>query len=124
MKIALVVHDYNPRVGQGCYAVELAERFKIRHEVHVIANTFGGISPDGLTFHPVRVWRRNTLLKVLSFLWASERVCRGQTFDIIDSQGLSNWNCDVITAHICNAARRKLAPPGDFKNRLFQNLVQ
>jgi glycosyltransferase involved in cell wall biosynthesis len=124
MKIALVVHDFDPSVGQGCYAVELAQRLKIQHEVHIVASSFGKVPPEGLHFREVPLWRGNTLLKVFSFIRGAERICQREHFEIVHAQGLSNWRANVITAHICNAARRKLAPSPDWKNRLFQRLVE
>jgi len=124
MKIALVLHDFDPRLGQGCYAVEVARRLEGRHEIHIVANTFGGLAEEGLRFRKISAWRGNTLLRILTFLRGAERLLDGERFDLIHAQGLSSWRADVITAHICHAARIEQAPAPDWKNRTFQGLIE
>jgi UDP-glucose:(heptosyl)LPS alpha-1,3-glucosyltransferase len=123
MKIALVVHDFDPRYGQGRYAVELARHLAYRHQVHIYSNTFGVPMESGVAFHAVRASRGNTLLRVLTFLGAAERQLRRARFDVVHAQGLSSWGADVITAHICNEARLRRSAGQNGSARVFQRLI-
>jgi UDP-glucose:(heptosyl)LPS alpha-1,3-glucosyltransferase len=123
MKIALVVHDFDPRYGQGRYAWELARRMARQHEVRVFANTFINPGETGISFVKVPAWRANALTTVWSFLRNSEKLLGSQPCDIVHAQGLTCWQADVITAHICNAARWEHSPPRRLPSRLFHALV-
>lgn len=123
MKVALVVHDFDPKVGHGRYCVELARRFSPRHAVTVYANRFAVDPEPGWEFVRVPAWRRVSLASVFTFLVASERLVRRGGHDIVHGQGMTCWKTDVITAHICNVARYRIAPPTRFKARLFPLLV-
>ncbi|MBL9138227.1 MAG: glycosyltransferase family 4 protein [Verrucomicrobiales bacterium] len=123
MKIALVVHDFDPGLGQGRYAVELARRLGRRHEVEVYANRFALDCPPGCRAIRVGAWRKTSLMTVFSFLVSAERAVRSRPADLIHAQGLTCWSADVITAHVCNAARLLAQPPGTWKQRLFPALV-
>jgi len=123
MKIGLVVHDFDPGVGHGRYTVELARRFALRHEVHILANRFAVGAMSGVTFHPVRAWRRCALGTILTFLPASQLQLRRLNCDVVHAQGLTCWRADVITAHVCNRARRELDPPKGWRHRLFSSIV-
>ncbi|MBI4327208.1 MAG: glycosyltransferase family 4 protein [Chloroflexi bacterium] len=122
MKIALVVHDFDPRFGQGRYTIELARRLGSQYDVSVYANRFGIIEPN-LTFRKVPAWRRTALTTILSFSWAAERLLRRRDYDLIHAQGLACWQADVITAHICNAARFRNSPTERWRKRLFPFVV-
>jgi glycosyltransferase involved in cell wall biosynthesis len=123
MKIALVVHDFLRGVGHGRYCIELAKRFAREQEVQVFANRF---EPElGFSFRARRVpaLRMTALTSVLSFTRQAEKRLRRENFDIIHAQGLSCRRADVITAHVCNAARyRRVAPQGLLK-RIFPAFV-
>ena len=119
MKIALVVHDFDPRFGQGRYAVALARRVAVQHDVHVYANRFAAPLPPNVTFQKVPAWRRTALTTILTFLNGAEALLRRRDYDLIHAQGLTCWRADVITAHICNAARHRNAPPAGVLRRLF-----
>lgn len=123
MKVALVVHDFDPGLGQGRYAVELARRLGRRHEVEIIANRFAVECPQGCRALRVRAWRGSSLATIFSFLLAAERVVRRRTADVIHAQGLTCWSADVITAHVCNAARVQAQAPTTWRQRLFAALV-
>jgi glycosyltransferase involved in cell wall biosynthesis len=123
MKIALVVHDFLRGVGHGRYCIELAERFSREHEVYVFANRF---DPDvDFRFHlrPVPAWRLTAMTSVLSFINSAENLLRREPFDVIHAQGLCCRRADVITAHVCNAARYRRVPAKSLVKRVFPALV-
>lgn len=130
MKIALVLHDYDPGFGQGRYAVELARSLSRHHTVHILANSFAPAAADAAADAGVRLLRIpahrfGALSTVLGFIGPSEQAIRRRpnAFDIVHAQGLSCWSADVITAHICNDARSKFDPPRTFRARLFSRIV-
>jgi UDP-glucose:(heptosyl)LPS alpha-1,3-glucosyltransferase len=128
MRIAFVVHEYNRRFGHSRYVVELAERFRASHDIHVFANRFDAERAEGITFHRVPAVRTTTLTTVLTFLGASSlRLGRGAKFDIVHAQGLVTSHANVITAHICNRAwfraQRALAGPLELRQRIFETAV-
>lgn len=128
MKIALVVHDYNRGYGHSRYTVELAERFRTRHEVHVFAHSFGEPRLEGLTFHQVPAVRTTALTSILSFYAsASVRLAGGRGFNIIHAQGLAAARANVLTAHICNRAwfnaQRALGYDYTWRQRLFEHVL-
>jgi UDP-glucose:(heptosyl)LPS alpha-1,3-glucosyltransferase len=137
MRIAIVVHDYHRQGGHSRYAVELAERFSVTDEVHVLANTF----PAGATFAPVpalpgrRLYfhripanRRTAIGTILSFfLPATLALHRLGRFDVIHAQGLVCLQKSLVTAHICIAAwhqQRLLSGHGlSWKERVFDAVL-
>src|SRR5262245_30013293 len=122
MRIALVVHDFDPGLGQGRYAIEIARRLAPRHTFDIYANTFAVAPQPGWNFVRVRAVRTVSLTSVFSFLVASQALVRGRPSDLIHAQGLTCWSADVITAHVCNAARERVAPPTGVRARLFARL--
>jgi glycosyltransferase involved in cell wall biosynthesis len=123
MKIALVVHDFLRGVGHGRYCIELAQRFSREHEVYVFANRF---DPDfNFRFHrrSVPAWRTSAVTSILSFIGAAENLLRREQFDVVHAQGLCCRRADVITAHVCNAARYRRAPAKSLVKRVFPALV-
>jgi glycosyltransferase involved in cell wall biosynthesis len=123
MKIALVVHDFLKGVGHGRYCIELARRFSREHEIFVFANRFESNWDFAFETRYVPAWRTTAVTSVLSFIGKAERMLREEKFDIIHAQGLCCRRADVITAHVCNAARYRVAPPRTFKERIFPDLV-
>lgn len=128
MRIALVVHEYGRGFGHSRYVVELAERFRTRHEVHVFSHRFGAPRLEGLTFHPVPAVRTTALTTILSFYAAaSARLVGGRGFDIIHAQGLAAAGANVLTAHICNQAwfraQRALGYDYTWRQQLFERVV-
>lgn len=123
MRIALVVHDMDYRVGHGRYCVELADRLASRHEIHIVANRFNPGRDLHVVRHPVRAWRRSALLSVLTFLVSAERALKASRFDLVHSQGMAGWTADVVTAHVCNRARYQSDPPRSLAQRVFPTIV-
>jgi glycosyltransferase involved in cell wall biosynthesis len=105
MRIALVVHDFDPRYGQGRYCYELARRLGEVHEIEVYSDTFAGETLPGVHWTRVPAWRRRALTTIFSFLVAAKGRIRRGAHDVVHAQGLTCWGADVITAHICTAAR-------------------
>ncbi|MBX3745738.1 MAG: glycosyltransferase family 4 protein [Verrucomicrobiae bacterium] len=123
MRLALVVHDFDPGLGQGRYGIELARRLAVRHRVEIVSSRFAVEREPGWEYRPVRAWRRTSLLTVFSFLAGATWAMRGRAYDVIHAQGLTCWNADVITAHVCNAARRLAQRPATVRERVFAGLV-
>jgi UDP-glucose:(heptosyl)LPS alpha-1,3-glucosyltransferase len=128
MKMALVVHDYERGFGHSRYVVELAERFRHHHEVHVFAHRIDRTGGEGITFHTVPAARTTALVSVLSFYGAATlRLGRGGGFDIIHGQGLIAAQANVLTAHICNRswfqAQRALGYDYTARQRIFENVL-
>jgi UDP-glucose:(heptosyl)LPS alpha-1,3-glucosyltransferase len=126
VRIALVVHDFSRRLGHGRYTVELAERFRRDHEVHVFANTVDSADTGSLTVHRVPAIRANALTTILSFpIPATARV--GRDWDVIHAQGLTSLRFNVVTAHICNAAwaraQRTSTVARTWRQRAFEKVV-
>ncbi len=119
MKIALVVHDFDPGFGQGRYAVELARRLAPQHDVHVYANRFATALEPNFTFQKIPALRTTALSTILTFIRSSEKLLRRRHYDIIHAQGVTCWHANVITAHICNAARQTGQPTLSLKQRFF-----
>jgi UDP-glucose:(heptosyl)LPS alpha-1,3-glucosyltransferase len=122
-QLALVVHDFSPGFGQGRYCVELARRLVPQHDLHIFANHFGVPCEPGWTYQKVPSWRRSALLTILTFLAQARRLIHRARFDLIHAQGLTCWQADVITAHVCNAARVEQDTLRSPKERLFDTLV-
>lgn len=122
-QIALVVHDFAPGFGHGRYCVELARRLAPQHDVHVFANHFGVPCEAYWTYHRVPAWRRSALLTIGTFLANADRRLARQRFDIIHAQGLTCWRANVITAHVCNAARVEQDSLRTPKHRVFDTLA-
>lgn len=125
MRVALVVHDFDSNYGQGRYCVELARRLRHRCELTVYANTHKPSDiPEGVRCVHVPAMRSHASFTVFSFIPASERLIGGGGHDIVHAQGLSCWTADVITGHICNAARLLKMPRRPWRSSLFIRLVK
>ncbi len=98
MKIAYVVHDFHRHAGHSRYVVELAERFKTNHEVHVYANSWEE-DYEGIFFHKVPAWTWKEITKVLTFIFPATWMIP-KNFDIVHAQGLCGLRHDVNTVHI------------------------
>jgi UDP-glucose:(heptosyl)LPS alpha-1,3-glucosyltransferase len=137
MRIAIVVHDYHRHGGHSRYAAELAERFSVNDEVHVLANTFpdgAALAPNAalqgrrLYFHRITAHRSTSLGTVLSFfLPATLALRRLGPFDVIHAQGFVCLQRSLVTAHICVAAwheQRLRSRHGlSWKERVFDLIV-
>jgi UDP-glucose:(heptosyl)LPS alpha-1,3-glucosyltransferase len=137
MRIAIVVHDYHRQGGHSRYAAELAERFSVNDEVHVLANTFPASVPLApapaipnrrLYFHRIRAHRRTALGTVLSFfLPATLALYRLGPFDVIHAQGFVCLQRCLVTAHICIAAwheqRLRSGHRVSWRERVFNMIV-
>ncbi len=121
MTIALVVHDFDDRYGQGRYCIELCRRLASRHRIDVFANTFGAEPIQGVQQFPVRAWRRWALTTIFSFLVSAQACLRGRHYEVVHAQGLTCWDADVITAHVCTAAR--LARRGAVRSGVSARIV-
>lgn len=123
MKIAFVVHDFDANFGQGRYGVEIAQRVADRCEFTVYANTFNAPGLRNVRWVRVPAIRWNVVSTVFSFLPAAEYLIRRDHPDVIHAQGLTCWSADVITGHICNAARARSLATQRFRSKWFIQLI-
>lgn len=124
MKVALVVHDFDSTFGQGRYCIEIVRRLHEQVRFTVYANSWKDSTvPDGVVMRRVPAWRARMLTTVFSFIPSAELAVRRGHHDLIHSQGLTCWSADIITGHICNAARLKQTPFNETKSRRFMKLV-
>lgn len=123
MHVAIVVHDFNHNFGQGRYCVEIARRLALRCRITVIANSIGTQKIEGVEYRRVRALRRHAFSTVLSFIPGAEFAVRFGDFDVVHAQGLTSWSADVITGHICNAARTRASAASHARSRWFMRLI-
>jgi len=123
MKITFVVHDFLSGVGHGRYCIELARRLASQHEIHVLANRFDDNFEFPFHRHFVSAWRKSALASVLTFPRAAQRIIDRENFDIVHAQGYCCQSADIVTAHVCNAARYKRSPATSLAKRVFPFLV-
>lgn len=123
MHVAIIVHDFNLNFGQGRYCVEIVRRLVPHCRITVIANSFGTQAIEGVEYRRVRALRRHAFTSVLSFIPGAEIAVRKSGCDIIHAQGLTSWSADVITGHICNAARARASAASHTRSRWFMRLI-
>jgi glycosyltransferase involved in cell wall biosynthesis len=123
MKVAFVVHDFDANFGQGRYGVEMAKRLSDRCEFIVYSNTFNAPGLHNVQWKHVPAIRWNVITTVFSFLPAAEWMIRQDKPDIIHAQGLTCWSADVITGHICNAARSRSLATQRRRSKWFIQLM-
>ena len=123
MHVAIVVHDFNLNFGQGRYCVEIVRRLVDRCQITVIANSPVPQPIEGVRFIRVRALRRHAFTTVLSIIPGAELAVRKSGCDLIHAQGLTSWSADIITGHICNAARAKASATSDVRSRWFMRLI-
>ncbi len=123
MKIAFVIHDFDQTFGQGRYGVELARQLGSRCEFVVYSNTFSAPDLPHIRWVKVPAWRLNVITTVSTFLVAAEWLMRRDRPDVIHAQGLTCWQADVITGHICNSARSRSLARAQRRARWFIQLV-
>lgn len=123
MKVAFVIHDFDATFGQGRYAIALAERLASKCELIVYANTFNAPGLSGVRWVKVPALRWNVITTVFTFLLFAELLLRRDRPDVIHAQGLTGWSADVITGHICNAARARSLATQRTRSRWFIQIV-
>ncbi len=123
INVGLVVHDFDAGYGQGRYCFELVRHLGGEVRFTVFSNTFNASESDNLSWIRVPAWRFDALTTVFSFIPFSERLVKKHRPDVIHAQGLTCWTSDIITGHICNAARAKQMNTRWLKPRLFARLV-
>ena len=123
MKLALVVHDFDPGYGQGRYCLEIARRLSGRIPVEIHSNTWNAGVLPGVEWRRVPAWRLNAATTIASFLPFAERSLRRHPATLVHAQGLSCWSADIVTAHICNAARRRHLAGSPLKTRILTSCI-
>jgi glycosyltransferase involved in cell wall biosynthesis len=122
-KVALVVHDFDPTLGQGRYCHELVRRLHsdLTFEVHAHTWTDPGVS--GVVWRRIPAWRFNVITTIASYLPGAEWSLRRHPAEVIHAQGLSSWRADIITGHMCNGARRRHLRGASWRSRYFAQWV-
>lgn len=123
MHVALVVHDFSPNFGQGRYSVEIVRRLASRCSFTIFANTFGVPPIKGVEFCKIPAFRKHALTSVFSFLPFAEAAVRRTRPDLVHAQGITCWNADIITAHMCHAAKAKAYSKSDSRARWFMRVI-
>lgn len=123
MKVAFVIHDFDANFGQGRYGIELARRLAHRCEFVVFSNTFNAPNLPNVRWVRIPAWRFNVVTTVATFIPAAEYAVQREAPDVIHAQGLTCWRADVITGHICNAARSRSLAVTRLTARWFIRLV-
>lgn len=122
-RVALVVHDFDPNLGQGRYCHELVRRLSPDFSFDVHAHTWIDAQVAGVRYHRVPTHRFNVITTISTFLPAAEYSLRRHPPDLIHAQGLSSWQADVITGHMCNGARLRHLGAAGWRSRWFARLV-
>ncbi len=123
MHVAIAVHDFDVNFGQGRYGVEIVRRLARRCRITVIANTIGPHPIEGVEYRHVPAFRAHAFSTVLSFIPGAERAVRQSGCDLIHAQGLTSWSADIITGHICNAARARASAANHRRSRWFMRSI-
>ncbi len=122
-KISLVVHDLSEGFGQGRYCIELIRRLGERFSFTVISASADTSIIAGVNWVKVPAWRRSALTTVFSFRRNVRRYLAPISCDLVHSQGMTGGVPDVVTAHVCNAARLKQLGNSAWRSALFTRLV-
>ena len=122
-RVAFVIHDLDRNLGQGRYALELLARLNSRYEFHLFANRLSEAPPGDVRVHRVSAWRQNAITTICSFILPAERAVQAGHFDLVHAQGLTCWNCDLITGHMCNAAKYARIRPPRLREQLFPRVI-
>ena len=105
LKIAYVVHECDRRGGHNRYVAELADRLSPHHSVHLFACRWRDIALDRIISHRIPAVHLTDSLRIISYLASIPLYLRPRDFDIIHSQGVCTPWFNVMTAHVCHAAR-------------------
>lgn len=122
-RVAIVVHDFDPSLGQGRYCFELIKRLHQEISFDVHANTWVDAGVSDVRYHTVAAVRSNVATTVLTFLASAERSLRAHPAALIHAQGLTCWRADIITGHICSAARMPFLANAGSRARMFARIV-
>lgn len=122
-RVAMVVHDFDPNLGQGRYCHELVKRLHTELAFDIHANTWTEAGVPGVRYLPVAAQRFNVITTISTFLPSAERSLRKHPPALIHAQGLSSWRADIITGHMCNGARRQYLRHAGWRSRLFASMV-
>ncbi len=126
MNVAIAVHNFDHAEGTGGYAVELATRFAVEHEVTIYARHVNAPVPQGARVVRVPARGGSAYATILTFPRALKHVM--ESHDVVHAQGWVANAADVVTAHIVMQAWREavrgngVTPP--WGERLFGGWVQ
>ncbi|HTI68374.1 MAG TPA: glycosyltransferase family 4 protein [Candidatus Limnocylindria bacterium] len=123
MSVGIVVHDFDSGFGQGRYCIEIVRRLCDRIKFTIFSCTYASQEMPNVTWVKVPTLRYDALTTVFTFVPSAERMLKKHPTDLVHCQGLTSWSSDIITGHICNAARLKRMNTRWVKPRLFAQLV-
>lgn len=122
-RVSIVIHDFDPNLGQGRYCHEIVRRLADRFEFHIHANTWKPVDAPNTHYHKVSANRFNVITTIASFLPFAELSLERVQPDLIHAQGLSSWRTDIITGHMCNGARLRHLRGAGWRSRWFAELI-
>ena len=122
-RVSIVIHDFDPNLGQGRYCHEIVRRLADRFEFHIHANTWKPVDAPNTHYHRVAANRFNVITTIASFLPFAELSLDRIPADLVHAQGLSSWRTDIITGHMCNGARLKHLRGAGWRSRWFAEMI-
>ena len=122
-RVSIVIHDFDPNLGQGRYGHEIVRRLADRFEFHIHANTWKPVDAPNTHYHKVAANRFNVITTIASFLPFAEISLNRIQPDLIHAQGLSSWRTDIITGHMCNGARLRHLRGAGWRSRWFAEMI-
>jgi glycosyltransferase involved in cell wall biosynthesis len=122
-RVSIVIHDFDPNLGQGRYCHEIVKRLADRFEFHIHANTWKPVDAPNTHYHKVLANRFNVITTIGSFLPFAELSLVRNPADVIHAQGLSSWRTDIITGHMCNGARLRHLRGAGWRSRWFAEMI-
>jgi len=98
LKIAVLIRRFVSTGGAERYAVEVARRLALRHEVHVFAQEWSHEGKREITFHKIpRFFKKPSWLNQLLFSYSTAKAVK-DSFDIVHSHEKVT-HFDVMTIH-------------------------
>ena len=121
MKIAILIRRYLTTGGAERYAVEVARRLAVRHEVHIFAQEFDHV-PQGMTAHQVpKRFAKPNFANQWWFSWWTARNVRG--FDVVYTHERAT-RFDVMHIHSGTFVGGLLGKSPDERKNRFHVLVK
>lgn len=108
MRVALAIHRVRPTGGQDRYALELAVRIGLEHDLDLITLRAEGPLPPRLRVRRVLAPTRPMLLTAPLFRIHAGILARSERYDVVHAIGGALPGANVITAQFCAAEWRRL----------------
>ncbi len=121
MKLAILIRRYLTTGGAERYAVEVARRLALKHEVHIFAQEFDHV-PEGMTIHRVpKRFAKPNFANQWWFSWWTARHVRG--FDVVYTHERAT-RFDVMHIHSGTFVGGLLGKSPDEKKHRFNVLLK